>query len=96
MCIRDRDISNGNPNYSLAGAKYGIYDGDTLITTLITDENGYAKTDELEEKDYVLKELSPSPGFAIDTTSYDLHVEADNTTVIEVKEIPQSNPIRCG
>ena len=89
----NEDISNGNPNYSLAGAKYGIYDGDTLITTLITDENGYAKTDELEEKDYVLKELSPSPGFAIDTTSYDLHVEADNTTVIEVKEIPQSNPI---
>lgn len=89
----NKEISNGNPNYSLAGAKYGIYDGDKLVATLTTDKNGYAKTDELEEKDYVLKELSPSPGFAIDTNSYNLHVDADNTVVIKVKEVPQSNPI---
>ena len=34
-------MTNGNTCYSLESAKYGIYSGDTLIDTLITDKNGY-------------------------------------------------------
>ena len=33
-------ITDGNPNYSLAGAKYGVYYGNTLIGIITTDENG--------------------------------------------------------
>lgn len=34
-------ISDGNGNYSLKGAKYGIYQGETQVAVLTTDENGY-------------------------------------------------------
>lgn len=41
-------VSDGNSNYSLQGAEYGIYQGDELVQTLTTDKNGYAKSGELE------------------------------------------------
>ena len=48
-------VSDGNPNYSLKGAVYGIYQGEKLIQKLTTDENGYARSGELEEGDYTIK-----------------------------------------
>ena len=51
-------VSNGNGNYSLEGAQYGIYQGESLIETLVTDADGYAKSGELEEGNYTVKELS--------------------------------------
>ncbi|MFR8178756.1 MAG: hypothetical protein ACLU80_01320 [Dorea sp.] len=34
---------------------YGIYQGEKLIQKLTTDENGYARSGELEEGDYTIK-----------------------------------------
>ena len=67
-------ISDGNGNYSLKGAQYGIYQGSNLVETLTTDENGYAKSEILEVGSYTIKELSPSPGYALDTNAYDVTV----------------------
>ena len=89
-------ISGGNGNYSLAGAEYGVFKGETQVTTLVTDENGYAKSGELEVLEsgsYTIRELKASPGFAIDTQSYNVTVESDATVSVEVAEIPQSNPL---
>ena len=89
-------ISRGNGNYSLAGAEYGVFKGETQVTTLVTDENGYAKSGELEVLEngsYTIRELKASPGFAIDTQSYNVTVESDTTVSVEVTEIPQSNPL---
>ena len=87
-------ITDGNSSYSLKGAKYGIYRGNTLVETLTTDENGYAKSEDLEaDANYTIRELSASPGFALDTNSYDVHVESEAGSPINVKESPQSNPI---
>lgn len=86
-------ISGGNGNYSLAGAEYGVFKGETQVTTLVTDENGYAKSGELESGSYTIRELKASPGFAIDTQSYNVTVESDTTVSAEVTEIPQSNPL---
>src|SRR5699024_11443587 len=41
-------VSDGNGNYSLKGAQYGIYQGNNLVETLTTDEKGYAKSGDLE------------------------------------------------
>lgn len=49
------EYTNGNPEYSLAGAVYGIYktDGDTssLLATMTTDASGYAKSDSISVSD---------------------------------------------
>lgn len=86
-------VSDGNPNYTLKGAKYGVYQDGKLITTLTTDENGYAKSGKLEEGSYTVKEVKASAGYAIDVTSYDVHVVTEQTTSIKVKEVPQNNPM---
>ncbi len=87
------DITSGNANYSLKGAEYGIYKGDTLVETLVTNENGYAKSGELTPENYTIKELKNSKGYIIDSTSYKVAVTDATVTTQNVKEVPQSNPI---
>ncbi|MCQ4794141.1 VaFE repeat-containing surface-anchored protein [Anaerofustis stercorihominis] len=86
-------ITQGNPNYSLKGAKYGIYKSGTLVETLTTDAKGYAKSGELLEGNYTIKEISSSKGFALDTKGYNVNVTADKTIATAVKEVPQNNPM---
>lgn len=87
------DITNGNGNYSLEGAQYGIYQGESLIETLVTDANGYAKSGELEEGNYTVKEISASKGYIVDTQAHNVTVSSDATSTAEVTEIPINNPI---
>lgn len=86
-------VSDGNSNYSLQGAEYGIYKGDELVQTLTTDKSGYAKSGELEEGDYVVKETKASKGFILDTKAHNVTVKSEATTPVNVTEIPQSNPM---
>ena len=86
-------ISDENGNYSLKGAKYGIYQGEAQVTVLTTDENGYAKSEELKEGSYTVHEIEASPGFAIDANGYDVTVEPDVTATLKVQEVPQNNPM---
>lgn len=87
-------LINGNESYSLKGAQYGIFKGDELVETLTTDENGYAKSGDLEaDTDYTIRELTASPGFAVDPDSYDVRVKSEAGSTVTVTEIPQNNPI---
>ena len=86
-------VSDGNSNYSLQGAEYGIYKGDELVQTLTTDKNGYAKSGELEEGNYTVKETKASKGFILDTKTHNVTVKSEATTPVNVTEIPQSNPM---
>ena len=80
-------VSDGNPNYSLKGAVYGIYQGEKLIQKLTTDENGYARSGELEEGDT----LTPKGSSITEgkTKPKPLHTEATLLSAMETagKEI---------
>lgn len=86
-------ITDGNPNYSLAGAKYGVYYGNTLIGTITTDENGTETLENVLVGDYTVKEMEPSAGYAIEVSGHNVSVKADQRTDISVKEVPQNNPM---
>ena len=86
-------ITAGNPNYSLAGAKYGVYYGNALIGTITTDENGTGALENVLVGDYTVKEMEPSRGYAIEVSGHNVSVKADQRTDISVKEVPQSNPM---
>lgn len=86
-------VSDGNGNYSLKGAEYGIYQGDKLIEKLTTNKDGYAKSKELEVGKYSVKELKASPGYILDIKSYNVTVEADATVTVNSREVPQNNPM---
>ena len=86
-------VSNGNGNYSLKGAEYGIYKGETLVSKLTTDQNGYAKSGELESGSYTIRELKASKGYIIDVTAHNVTVEPEKTASLNVTEVPQNNPM---
>lgn len=86
-------VSDGNGNYSLKGAKYGIYQGDSQVAVLTTNTEGYAKSGDLETGNYTIREIGASTGYAIDTKSYDVTVESEVTTTVKVKEVPQNQPM---
>ncbi len=86
-------VTADNPNYSLEGAKYGVYYGSTLIGTITTDENGKGSLDNLLVGTYTVKEIEASEGYAIDVSGHNVSVKADQKTSVSVKEVPQSNPM---
>ncbi len=86
------DITDGNGCYSLAGAKYGLYQGSTLIGTLVTDENGRAVLDNIPYGNYTLREISASKGYALDARSYGVTINSPQTVTQAVTEKPQGDP----
>lgn len=89
----NENMTNGNTCYTLEGAKYGIYSGDTLVGTLITDKNGYAKSDILPVGKYIVKETDASTGYDIDEESYNVTVVKDQTVTANSNEKPKNDPI---
>lgn len=86
-------MTNGNTCYSLEGAKYGIYSGNTLVGTLTTDKNGYAKSDILPVGKYIVKETDASTGYDVDEGSYNVTVVKDQTVTANSNEKPKNDPI---
>lgn len=86
-------MSGDNSCYSLAGAKYGVYFGNELCYTMTTDASGSCTLNNVIVADYVIKEMEPSKGFAIDTEAHKCSVKNEKTTSVDVKEVPKNNPV---
>lgn len=66
-------ITDGNSNYSLAGAVYGIYSDYACtgeIGRVTTDSTGHGRKEGLKPGTYYVKEISASPGYELDTNVY--------------------------
>ena len=90
---QDSETSHAQGDASLAGAVYGIYDNGRLIDTYTTDERGEFTTSYYVCGDnWTIKEISPSEGYLLDKTVYDVGAQARlytveyNTTSNTVKE----------
>ena len=78
----DRETGTPQGDATLAGAVYGIYDGDTLIDTYTTDSSGSFTTKYYVCGDnWTIREISPSEGYLLDETSYHVGAEATLYTV---------------
>ena len=88
----DKDTMESYPqgNATLEGAIYEIYDTDyNLVTTLVTDKYGYAKTEKIlfPNKEYILKEKKASKGYLLDTEEHRFTLTEDNLDIyIDVYE----------
>ena len=84
VTVTKSDIEKGTAqgDASLAGAKYGIYKGDQLVDTYVTDQNGQFTTAYYVcGNDWSIREIEPSEGYLLDSNSYHVGAEADNYTV---------------
>lgn len=78
------DIEKGTAqgDASLAGAKYGLFKGDELIDTYVTDSNASFTTDYYVcDIDWTLKELESSEGYLLDSTVYKVGADPKLYTV---------------
>lgn len=89
----DAEKKNAQGDASLAGAKYGIYNSGTLVDTYTTDANGkFTTAYYVCGNNWTIKEISPSEGYLLDKTVYNVGAEAKfytvehNTTSNTVKE----------
>ena len=84
VTVTKSDRRTGLPqgDASLAGAKYGIYKGNQLIDTYTTDANGQFTTKYyICGDDWMIREISPSEGYLINTESLHIGAEAKLYTV---------------
>ena len=85
-------ITDGNENYSIAGATYGVFadkDCTKQLATLTTDKNGNTDVVEVKAGTIYIKELSAPAGYKVDKTVYSLKVEAGKTATLNVSDTPK-------
>lgn len=86
---QDNETVTAQGQATLKGAEYGIYETATgrLVTTVVTDENGYFKSDAvLSWNDYYLQEIKPSEGYELDKTRYNVDVKGKESARVDVVE----------
>ena len=108
LCIKktsaNPEITDNNPCYELKGAEYGVYKSESdakanknKVKTLITEENGWSNTVELDEGTYYLKETKAPKGYALNSSVVKVTIKANETTQYgtnnELKDYPQSDPV---
>ena len=85
-------ITDGNGNYSIAGATYGVFadkDCTKQLATLTTDENGNTDVAEVKAGTVYIKELSAPAGYKVDKTVYPLTIKAGETATLKVSDTPK-------
>ena len=96
------DIEKGKAqgDAKLSGAKYGIYKGEQLIDTYITDSNASFTTDYYVcDKDWTIREIESSEGYLVNDEVYKVGAEPKQYTVelnninLDVVETPIKNRI---
>ena len=81
--VTKRDAETGLPqgDATLAGAVYGVYRGEELVDTYITNESGqFTTTDYVCGDDWTIRELSPSEGYLLDNTVYPVGAKPQHYT----------------
>lgn len=85
-------ITDGNNNYSIAGATYGVYsdkDCQNQIATLTIGGDGNSQTIEIRAGTLYIKEQTAPTGFQLDSTVYPLTVSAGVTATLKVSDTPK-------
>lgn len=86
-------ITDGNNNYSIAGAVYGVFTDRNCteqLAILTTDNSGNTEIVEVKAGTVYVKELSAPLGYKLDKTVYSLNVEAGKTATLKVSDIPKA------
>lgn len=88
------EYTNGNSNFSLAGAEYGVYSDKALtkkVGTLTTKVDGSSNVLKgLKTGTYFVKETKASKGFQLDPETYQVIVKANKTTTVKSIEVPSN------
>lgn len=90
------DLTNGNTNYSLEGAEYGVYEkkdcsGKASYTMTIkkgTDGTYTATQKEIPAGTWYVKETKAPNGYTLNSKVYEVEVPQNNTIEVDVEDNP--------
>ena len=78
----DASITNGDKDYSVKGAVYGVYKGSKLVAQFETDGNGHGQTDKkVKNGTYTVKEISAPAGYVLSKQEYKVTVSGKDESV---------------
>lgn len=78
--------TESNSSTPIEGVVFGLYDKEkNLIEEVTTDEEGIAIFNNLYQDNYILKEISTTKDYVLDEKEFDVNVEFNKETVVEVK-----------
>ncbi|MBR1764116.1 MAG: NPXTG-anchored protein [Ruminococcus sp.] len=77
----DAETKSSQGDATLEGAEYGLYKDGELVDKYKTDKNGHFKTKEYVCGSYTVKEITPSKGYTLDKTVYNVGAEEKNYTL---------------
>ncbi len=97
----DAETEKAQGDASLAGAVYGIYQGDKLVDSYTTDANGSFTTDYYVcGYNWTVKEISPSEGYLLNESTYavvgskpEMYTLEYNSSSLNVKESVEKGKI---
>ncbi len=94
-------IENGSYTYEeipLPNVKFEVYDkNNKLVGTLITNELGYAKLENLKLQKYTLKEINSALNNMVDTTIYEIELKyKDQYTPVVIESLNLKNYLAKG
>ena len=81
-------MTNGNNRYSLKGAVYTVYSGNTAVATIATDASGYGYTNvALQNGRYSIKETTSPKNYYKDKTTHWVTISYGDTA-LNVSDVP--------
>ena len=82
----DTGITNGNNNYTLAGAVYQLVGNNMTLTFPDTDTNGYAQLTGIPLGSYTLSEATPPNGYQPNATTYAVNITDDTAISLTLSD----------
>lgn len=84
----DTSMTNGDNRYSLAGAVYTVYSGNTAVATIVTDASGYGYTNvALQNGRYSIKETTSPKNYYKDETTHWVTISYGDAA-LNVSDVP--------
>ena len=75
---QDRETGVKQGQATFEDARYGLYENDNLIKEVSLDEEGYGLFTDLPLSNYYIKEITPSRGYMLDDTKYEVNLTTNN------------------
>ena len=84
----DTSMTNGDNRYSLKGAVYTVYSGNTAVATIVTDASGYGYTNvALQNGRYSIKETTSPKNYYKDETTHWVTISYGDAA-LNVSDVP--------
>ncbi len=86
------EVTNGNTNYSLEGAKYGIYSDSACsakVGEVTTDSTGVSGKISLNAGTYYVKEIAAPKGYQLSSEVKSVNVVSAVTTILTMTDMPK-------